>query len=82
MRKAQRNQIEFDRLKKAAADARLGNSIGNSMRDKEFHVPNSIGIGGTVRSLKMNDQPAQLDQTNSSDFDEVNNRTMDYDSAS
>lgn len=52
------------------------------MRDKEFHVPNSIGIGGTVRSLKMNDQPAQLDQTNSSDFDEVNNRTMDYDSAS
>ncbi len=32
LRKAQRNQIEFERLKKAAADARLGNSIGQSLQ--------------------------------------------------
>lgn len=58
-------------LTKAAADAYLNQSIGRSLQHQEFH--------GTARSsLVPNNQPAQLEQTSSSGFDEVNNRTMDY----
>lgn len=79
-RKALRNQIEFERLKRAAADARLGNSIGQSLKQQELHGTGSAL--GTVRSLRPNNQPADLGQTNGSEFDEVNNRTMDYASSS
>jgi len=55
MRKAQRAEVEFEKLKKAAADARLNNSIGKSLKQHEFHGTGT-GLGmGTVRSLRPND---------------------------
>ena len=72
LRKAERAQREFEMLTKAAADARLNSSIVRTLKNQELH--------GTRNSLIPNNQPAKLEQTASSGFDEVNNRTMDYSS--
>ena len=47
---------------------------------QEFHGSQTgKSLKNTVRSMRPNDQPADLGNTNNSDdFDEVNNRTMDY----
>jgi hypothetical protein len=58
LKKAQRTQAEFDKLKEAAANAKLNNSIGQSLKQQQLYGSNIISGTAGMQSLRPNNQPA------------------------